>query len=51
MPVTYANLVAGPNIVFNSTPGNESNMNGFFSLLKPMNAKELAAKGEFCELL
>lgn len=45
VPITYANLVAGPNISFNSTPGNEPAMNGLFSLLKPVTSKELTSKG------
>lgn len=46
VPVTYANLVAGPNIVFNTPPtSNEPAMNGFFSIIKQLNCKEFANKG------
>lgn len=47
VPVTYANLVAGPNIVFNTPPANnEPAMNGFFSIIKQLNCKELTNKGK-----
>ncbi|XP_065205960.1 baculoviral IAP repeat-containing protein 6-like isoform X3 [Planococcus citri] len=45
VPVTYANLVAGPNIVFNTPSTNtEPAMNGFFSIIKQLNCKEFANK-------